>query len=50
MTESINNPNATAGQIGNLTVGAEYNIYVGSFDASLDFAVDFAEKVRVTVE
>ena len=50
VTESVNNPNAAAGQIGNLTVGAEYNIYVGSFDANLDFALDFSEKKRVTVE
>ena len=50
VTESVNNPDATAGQIGNLTVDAVYNIYVGSFDANLDFALDFAEKKRVTVE
>ena len=49
-TQSVNNPDATAGQIGNLTVGAQYNIYVGSFDANLDFAIDFSEKKRVTVE
>ena len=48
-TKSVNNPDATAGQISNLTVGAEYNIYVGSFDANLDFAMDFSEKKRVTV-
>ena len=50
VTESVNNPDAVAGQIGNLTVGAEYNIYVGSFDAALDFALDFSEKKRITVE
>ena len=50
LTKSVNNPDATAGQIGNLTVGAQYNIYVGSFDAALDFALDFTEKKRVTVE
>ena len=49
-TKSVNNPDAVAGQIGNLTVGAQYNIYVGSFDANLDFAIDFSEKKRVTVE
>ena len=49
-TESINNPNAVAGQIGNLTVGEEYNIYVASFGTELDFALDFTEKKRVTVE
>ena len=49
-TKSVNNPDAVAGQIGNLTVGAQYNIYVASFDANLDFAVDFTEKKRVTVE
>ena len=50
ITESVNNPDAIAGQIGNLTIGAQYNIYVGSFDANLDFAIDFSEKRRVTVE
>ena len=50
LTESVNNPDAVEGQIGNLTVGAEYNIYVGSFDATLEFALDFSEKRRVTVE
>lgn len=50
VTDSVNNPNAVAGQIGNLTVGEEYNIYVGSFDANLEFAIDFSEKKRVTVE
>ena len=49
-TKSVNNPDAVAGQIGNLTIGAQYNIYVGSFDANLDFAIDFSEKRRVTVE
>ena len=33
-TKSVNNPNAASGQIGNL----------------LDFAIDFSEKKRVTVE
>lgn len=50
MTESVNNPNAVAGQIGNLMVGGVYNIYVGSFDANLDFAVDLSLRKRVTVE
>ena len=49
-TESVNNPNAVAGQIGNLTVGEDYNIYVASFGTELDFAMDFTEKKRVTVE
>ena len=49
-TETINNPDAIAGQIGNLTVGEEYNIYVASFGTALDFAMDFSEKKRVTVE
>lgn len=49
-TESVNNPDAVAGQIGNLTVDAEYNIYVASFGTDLDFAMDFTEKKRVTVE
>ena len=49
-TKSVNNPDAVAGQIGNLTVGAQYNIYAASFDAALDFALDFSEKKRVTVE
>ena len=49
-TKSVNNPDAVAGQIGNLTVGAQYNIYVASFDANLDFALDFSEKKRITVE
>ena len=49
-TKSVNNPDAVAGQIGNLTIGEQYNIYVGSFDANLDFALDFSEKKRVTVE
>ena len=50
MTESVNNPDAVAGQIGNLMVGGVYNIYVGSFDANLDFAVDLSLRKRVTVE
>ena len=49
-TKSVNNPDAVAGQIGNLTLGEEYNIYVGAFDADLEFAMDFSEKKRVTVE
>lgn len=49
-TKSVNNPDGVAGQIGNLTVGAQYNIYAASFDAALDFALDFSEKKRVTVE
>ena len=49
-TKSVNNPDATTGQIGNLTIGVEYNIYVGAFDAALEFALDFSEKKRVTVE
>ena len=49
-TESVNNPHAVAGQIGNLKAGAQYDIYVGVFDANLDFAVDFSAKERVTVE
>ena len=50
VTKSVNNPDAVTGQIDNLTIGAEYNIYVGSFDANLDFELDLSEKRRVTVE
>ena len=49
-TESVNNPNATAGQIGNLMVGEKYNIYVGAFNADLEFKVDLTSRKEVTIE